>query len=129
MLYGLLGAMLLPASMALYKRRNIESAGDVVAIASVRPVFKYVCALACAFILGNMLYTLPFGNSPRDGSAPLWCTPRAWRRAPSSDTLEPKCCSARASPCSEAAGLYRLGPDRSALLRLCSVLRAGRDWI
>ena len=70
MLYGLLGAMLLPASMALYKRRNIESAGDVVAIASVRPVFKYVCALACAFILGNMLYTLPFGNSPRDGLGP-----------------------------------------------------------
>ena len=65
--YGLVGLALLPASMALYKRRGMESAGDVVAIASVKPVFRYICAFAAAFILGNLFYTLPFGDNPADG--------------------------------------------------------------
>ena len=66
--YGLVGIALLPVSMALYKRRNMESAGDVVAIGPVRPVFKYICGLAAAFILGNLFYTVPFGTSPEGGA-------------------------------------------------------------
>ncbi len=55
--------------VALYKRRDMESAGDVVAIAPLRPVFQLICSLAAAFLLGNLFYTLPFGSSPADGSA------------------------------------------------------------
>ena len=69
-IYGLFGVLLLPASGVLYKRRNVESAHDVVAIASLRPVFQLVCSFAAAFILGNMLYTLPFGADPADGIGP-----------------------------------------------------------
>ena len=68
--YGLFGVLLLPVSGVLYKRRNVESAHDVVAIASLRPVFQLVCSFAAAFILGNMLYTLPFGPDPADGIGP-----------------------------------------------------------
>ena len=67
LVYGALGLVLLPASCALYKRRAVESAGDVVAIAPLRPVFQLICSLAAAFILGNLFYTLPFGSSPADG--------------------------------------------------------------
>ena len=68
--YGLAGLALLPASLALYTRRDMESAGDVVAIAPLRPVFQLVCAFAAAFILGNALFTLPFGDNPADGVLP-----------------------------------------------------------
>lgn len=68
--YGLLGLALLPASGALYLRRNMESAGDVVAIAPLRPVFQLICSFAAAFILGNLFYTLPFGETPSDGVGP-----------------------------------------------------------
>ncbi len=67
--YGALGVLLLPVSMALYNRRDMESAGDVVAIAPLRPVFELMCSFAAAFLLGNLFYTLPFGSSPADGSA------------------------------------------------------------
>ena len=66
--YGLVGIALLPVSMALYKRRNMESAGDVVAIGPVKPAFKYICGMAAAFILGNLFYTVPFGTSPEGGA-------------------------------------------------------------
>lgn len=66
--YGVLGMLLLPASCAMYVRHNVESAGDVVAIAPLRPVFQLICSFAAAFLLGNVFYTLPFGSSPADGS-------------------------------------------------------------
>ena len=66
-IYGVVGILLLPVSMFLYCRRSNESAGDVVAINSVKPAFKYICGLATAFILGNLFYTIPFGSDPRGG--------------------------------------------------------------
>lgn len=60
--YGALGALLLPLALVCYKRRNMESAGDVVAIAPLAPAFKFVCSLAAAFALGSLLYNILMGT-------------------------------------------------------------------
>lgn len=67
--YGVLGVALLPVSLACYKRRAMESAGDVVAIAPLRPVFKYVCAIAAALLLGDLFFDLLGGYRSPDGMA------------------------------------------------------------
>ena len=54
--YGALGALLLPLALLCYRRRNMESAGDAVAIAPLRPVVKALCSLLAAFIFGSLLY-------------------------------------------------------------------------
>ena len=59
--YGCLGALLLPVCLLCYRHRAMESAGDVVAIAPLRPVFVLVCSAGAAFILGNLFYELLAG--------------------------------------------------------------------
>lgn len=44
-------------ALLLYRRRNIESAGDVIAIRCLRPVFKYCFAVGFAMIFGIVLYS------------------------------------------------------------------------
>ena len=64
--YGILGALLLPLAYACYRRRAMESAGDVVAIAPLRPVFKYFAGLACGFLLGALFYEVFFSPDRSD---------------------------------------------------------------
>lgn len=52
------GALLLWPSGLLYKRRRLETAGDVVAISILRPVFRYCAATACALLLAFLLSDL-----------------------------------------------------------------------
>ena len=52
------GALLLWPSGLLYKRRKLETAGDVVAIDVLRPVFRYCAAVACALLLAFLLMDL-----------------------------------------------------------------------
>lgn len=56
--YTAAGAILLSASLLLYKRRRMETAGDVVAVRSLKPVFKYCLALGCALCLGAALFSI-----------------------------------------------------------------------
>ena len=53
--YAVVGALLLIPSAVLYKRRRLETAGDVVAIGVLRPVFRFVVALAAGLLLSELL--------------------------------------------------------------------------
>lgn len=57
-LYGLAGVVLLALAWLLYRRRQSERAGDIVAYRPLRPVFRYGIALLSALTLGQLLYML-----------------------------------------------------------------------
>lgn len=65
--YALVGVALLACAWALYRRRRSESAGDVVAVGWMKPVFRYGCALCAAVAGGMALYGL-FCESFEDGT-------------------------------------------------------------
>lgn len=56
--YAVVGAVLLTFAWALYRRRRSESAGDVVAVGWMKPVFRYGVALCAALAGGMALYSL-----------------------------------------------------------------------
>lgn len=51
------GLVFAGVAFVLYRHRNIESAGDVIAIRQLRPVFKYCFAVGIALVFGIMLYS------------------------------------------------------------------------
>lgn len=56
--YALAGVVLLALAYALYRRRRSESAGDVVAVMWMKPVFRFGLAGLAALLGGQLLYTL-----------------------------------------------------------------------
>ena len=64
-LYALVGVALAAAALAVYRRRQLETAGDVVSVSWVRPVFKYGVAFCAAVALGETLYSLFSALLPR----------------------------------------------------------------
>ena len=66
-LYALAGAVLLALAWLLYQRRRSESAGDVVAVGWMKPVFRYGCAICAALSGGILLYTI-FWSEYQDGA-------------------------------------------------------------
>ncbi len=56
--YCLAALALLAASLLLYRKRRMESAGDVVAVAVMRPIFKYGVAVCAGLAMGFVTYTL-----------------------------------------------------------------------
>lgn len=56
LLYALVGLVLAALALAVYRRRQLETAGDIVAVGWVRPVFKYGVAFCSAVALGSWLY-------------------------------------------------------------------------
>ena len=60
--YALAGVVLLACAWALYRRRRSESAGDVVAVGWMKPVFRYGFALCAAFTGGMALYSVFFAG-------------------------------------------------------------------
>ena len=66
--YGAFGALLLPLSALCYKRRAMETAGDVVAIAPLRPFFRCLCAVVAALILGDLFFDIVVGYGRGQGS-------------------------------------------------------------
>lgn len=65
--YALAGLVLLLLSLLLYRRRQMETAGDVLAVKPLRPIFRYGASLCAALVLpsifmdtlGNRLAGLP----------------------------------------------------------------------
>ena len=57
-LYALAGAVLAVLSLLLCRRRRSETAGDVVAVGALRPVFRYGVAGLAALLGGQFLYSL-----------------------------------------------------------------------
>ena len=64
-LYALVGVVLAALALAVYRRRQLETAGDVVSVSWVRPVFKYGVAFCAAVALGETLYSLFSALLPR----------------------------------------------------------------
>ena len=64
--YALVGAVFTALALMLYRRRHLETAGDVVAVWWVRPIFKYGVALSAAIVLGYLFHNWFFfgGSSP-----------------------------------------------------------------
>ena len=98
--YALVGLALSAVGLLVYRVRSLETAGDVVAVKWVRPVFKYGVALCTAVTIGIFLQpAVPL--PPAGGMWPLlgllllggW-----WA------TLPPRCSCARPSGCSAGAG-------------------------
>lgn len=56
--YAAAGAALMGLAWLLYRRRRSESAGDVVAVGWMKPVFRYGCAAYSAILGGRLLYAL-----------------------------------------------------------------------
>lgn len=66
LIYVFFGLVLAAVALAVYRRRDMERAGDVVTVAPMRPVFQYGVAFCCALAFGSLLYeifnsTLPEG--------------------------------------------------------------------
>ena len=64
-LYALVGVALAALALAVYRRRQLETAGDVVSVSWVRPVFKYGVAFCSAVALGEIFYSLFSALLPR----------------------------------------------------------------
>ena len=69
--YALVGAALLAFAWALYSRRRSESAGDVVAVGWMKPVFRYGVALCAALAGGMALYALFCEGAYRTNANPV----------------------------------------------------------
>lgn len=70
--YALAGLALLGCAWLLYSRRRSESAGDVVAVGWMKPVFRYGVALCAALAGGWMLYSIFCADFiERDTARPL----------------------------------------------------------
>ena len=73
-IYAAAGLVFAGLALLIYRRRHIETAGDVVSVAAVRPIFKYGVALCSGLCFGYWLYAMfgfeaPFGLM---GSLLLW---------------------------------------------------------
>ena len=77
--YALAGAVLTAAALALYRRRHLEGAGDVVTVAWSKPIFKYGVGVCAALSVGQVfyeffVYALPKGGWPLLGFLLVWGT-------------------------------------------------------
>ena len=59
-IYCLVGLIFSAAALMIFRRRRMESAGDVVAVRCMRPVFKYGVTVCSALCGGLLLYTVLF---------------------------------------------------------------------
>lgn len=71
--YAAVGVVCALGALALYRRRRMESAGDVVAVRPLRPVFKYCMTFGCALVLGWVIYFFT-GEADGAGSMPVLLT-------------------------------------------------------
>ena len=62
--YAGVGVLFALAALSVYRRRHVESAGDVVSVKVVRPIFKYGVALCSGLCLG--VFTASFFNWRND---------------------------------------------------------------
>ena len=53
--YCLIGVVLFAVALLLYRKRRMETAGDVIAVKCLKPVFKY-CVTACASLCFGLLF-------------------------------------------------------------------------
>lgn len=57
--YAVAGAVLTVLALFVYRKRRVESAGDIVAVRPARPVFKYGAAFCFALFVSYIFYHIP----------------------------------------------------------------------
>ena len=63
-IYAAVGVVLLALALLLLRKRRMETAGEVVAVSPLRPVFRWCMALGCALVLATVMYSvLPVYNT------------------------------------------------------------------
>ena len=62
-LYACVGLVLVGLALLLFRRRRMESAGDVVAVNVLKPVFRWCMAFGCALGLGLLLFMAIYEGS------------------------------------------------------------------
>lgn len=65
LVFGAVGLGLAALAFLLFRRRQLETAGDVIAFSFLKPVFLYGLSLGCSIVLGWLLSDVLF----RDGSS------------------------------------------------------------
>ena len=63
LLFGAAGLVLAILAFLLFRRRRMESAGDVIAVSWLKPVFRYGVTLCCGLTLGMIIATLILNSS------------------------------------------------------------------
>ena len=64
-LLALVGVVFAALALVAYRRRQLESAGDVVSVSWVKPVFQYGVAFCCAITLGSLFDNIFSSLLPR----------------------------------------------------------------
>lgn len=60
--YFLVGIILSVLTMQMYRRRQLETAGDVISISWIKPIFRWVCALVLGLGLALLITKIAFSN-------------------------------------------------------------------
>ena len=63
LLFGAAGLAFAILAFLLFRRRRMESAGDVIAVGWLKPVFRYSVTLCCGLTLGMIIATLILNSS------------------------------------------------------------------
>ena len=66
-IYGAVGIVFALFALLLIKNRRMETAGDVVAVKPLKPIFKYCMSFGCALVLGVVINSIIFSNSLYSG--------------------------------------------------------------
>ena len=61
-IYAAVGILFAAIAYFVYLRRPMETAGDVIAMPKLKPVFLYAFTIGCTLCLGYLLATVVFGN-------------------------------------------------------------------
>lgn len=60
--YAVAGLVFALFAMLIIKNRRMETAGDVVAVKPLKPIFKYCLSVGCALVLGIGIFSAVFSN-------------------------------------------------------------------
>ncbi len=60
--YGAAGVVCILLALLLFRRRRMETAGDVVAVGFLRPVFRWCMALGCGLVLSAFMLLVLYDN-------------------------------------------------------------------
>lgn len=69
--YAVIGLVLMALALLLFRRRKMETAGDVVAVEVLKPVFRWCMAIGCALCLSVLFYLLFWENGYAHGGSTL----------------------------------------------------------
>ncbi len=71
LVYVIVGLIFIGLALALYRRRQLERAGDVITVSWLRPVFRWGVALFAALGLGEFLYYIFLEDNVANDFLPL----------------------------------------------------------